>query len=208
MTMEEHCPHGSGNAVFCDECEREDRARAKRRHEKEMKEKERAAEFMELAKGLPAHTVAKIMREHMRGVDYMGSPKKHMAEGYAKKGEYGTKLRDERGLKKKLKEAPRATKEEKDARARQRAIAKEVKKLDSYAAHHGMRSKAMHTVILETESDVLVAWGEQIRREITVATTRRDNAQKTIDRERARHEVLNLELHRRKENASRGRRKS
>lgn len=26
MTMEEHCPHGSGNAVWCDECEREDKA--------------------------------------------------------------------------------------------------------------------------------------------------------------------------------------
>lgn len=31
MTMEEHCPHGSGNAVWCDECEREDKARSKRR---------------------------------------------------------------------------------------------------------------------------------------------------------------------------------
>lgn len=197
MTMEEHCPHGSGNAVWCEECERDDKRAAERRRKKEAEEKRRAAEFMELAKGLPANVVAKIMRDHMRGCDYMGSPKKSMAEGYAKKGEYGTKLRDERGLKKKLKEAPRETTAAKKARARKRLVAKKVKALDTMEAVCGMSSGKMKDALEAADLEVLEAYYGFIERQRGEAKQRERNAKAAAKRLGAQALVVDKEIRRR-----------
>lgn len=199
MTMEEHCPHGSGNAVFCDECERDDKKRSADRYKREQKEKELRAEFMSLARGLAGHTVAKLMRQHI-AVDYMGSPKKAMAEAWAKGIDGGCKLKDRRGLKKTLKEAPRPTKGEQAAKARKRLVAKKVKRLDTYEAVHGMRSKEMKAVLLEEDDDVLEAYYEAIEKERNEALLRAQNAKKTAERLQGGSLVVDKEIRRRRRN--------
>lgn len=199
MTMEEHCPHGSGNAVWCAECEREDRDRAKRRHEKEMKEKELAAEFMEMCKGLPANTVARLMKGHIAG-SYNGCPKKDMAEVWAKGGDHGCKLTNRRELARKLKAEPRQTKEQKAERARKRLVAKQVKRLDTYEAVHGIRSKSMQTMILEMDDDVLEAWYAAIERERILAQRRMQSAKSDMDEAQSKGLVVDKEIRRRRRN--------
>ena len=198
--MEEHCPHGSGNAVFCNECEREDKKRAEASRKKAQKEKDLAAEFMELAKGLPARKVIRIMDQHMPGMSYVGSSKKSMAEDYATGGACGIKLRDRNGLKKALKEAPRATPVDKKARARLRLIATKVKRLGTHEAVHGMRSKEMKALLLETDDDVLESYYGAIENERAEALRLERSARAEAKRLQSHSLVVDKEIRRRRRN--------
>lgn len=140
MTMEEHCPHGNRNAVFCAECEREDRAYSQRRHEREMKKRDKLAELKELAKGLAAHHVRSILKAHLPGADFTGSSKNSMLEEVAHAWVFGhamgSELKDKKELVRKLKEGPRETTAEKQARKTRKELQRRAKSLVMYIEEH------------------------------------------------------------------------
>jgi hypothetical protein len=131
MTMEEHCPHGKPNAVFCAECEREDRARIARQYKARQLEQERRKEWKELTRGLPAYVVARILNRHTPSTSWTGSSKSDMAEAWASP-RCEIQLVDRESLRKELRDAPRETSAEKAARKEQRELAQRAGKIVAY----------------------------------------------------------------------------
>lgn len=165
MTMEEHCPHGRPNACGCPECERDDRERiAARRRQLERDERDRK-EFLVLCRGLPAHVVAKILQEHVKGVDWRGSTKAEMAKVWIRGGKYDAQLRGRDELRQKLLSCPRETAEAKKARKDAKEVRRRARSLVTYLEEHApdrleeairvIREKGLPEPVLAAAADIL-----------------------------------------------------
>lgn len=137
----------------------------------------RRTEWMAMCKGLPAHTVAKILRKHT-GVDWSKCSKGNMAEAWIDGA-----VPDRDALRKELEAAPRVSPAERKQKKAQRNIAQRLEHLrtamwvalETTEGTDWLAQKLVDTGASPTEIQMLLtSWKEDVRKlEKEIERTRR-----------------------------------
>jgi hypothetical protein len=158
-----------------------------------MADKPTIEQWMELCRGLSASRVGILLLGHDPSCDWRGiTSKKEMGEAWLSE-----RLRDRTKLEVKLRAEPRQTKEQKQERAEQKLIDKQVKRLDTYEAVHGIESEEMKTVLRQSLREVLEAYYGAIENERAEAKRRERNARAEAERLAKHALVVDKEIRRR-----------